>query len=42
MGIEAARLFAPVDRASLVAWRVMFGLLMAFAILFTSNALLIE
>lgn len=31
MGIEGARLFAPVDRASLVAWRVMFGLLMAFA-----------
>jgi vitamin K-dependent gamma-carboxylase len=27
-----ARLFAPVDRASLVAWRVLFGLLMTFAV----------
>ncbi|MET0403376.1 MAG: HTTM domain-containing protein [Cystobacter sp.] len=26
-----ARLFAPVDRASLVAWRVLFGLMMTFA-----------
>ncbi|HEX8538597.1 MAG TPA: HTTM domain-containing protein, partial [Cystobacter sp.] len=41
MGIEAApgvrerlgaALFAPVDRASLVAWRVLFGLLMTVAV----------
>ncbi|WNG30046.1 HTTM domain-containing protein [Cystobacter fuscus] len=41
MGIEAApgmrerlgaMLFAPVDRASLVAWRVLFGLLMTLAV----------